>query len=54
MTHRATGVPQDHSGGPATSWAVSRPAPHPRRSSIPIEETVHGRQAPQRRGAEAW
>jgi hypothetical protein len=50
MTHRAFAVPQYQPEAPGSG----RPAPSKRSSSIPIEETIHGSEAPQRRGAEAW
>jgi hypothetical protein len=54
MTHRAFAVPQYQPEAPGSGRAAQRPAPSKRSSSIPIEETIHGSEAPQRRGAEAW
>jgi hypothetical protein len=53
MTHRAIAVPQEHPEASSGGRAAQRPTHYRRSSSIPIEETIHGSEAPGR-GAEAW
>jgi hypothetical protein len=54
MNHRPKAAFHQHPEAPGSDGVAVRPTDDRRSSSIPIEETTHGEEAPAGRGAPAW